>query len=332
MSTIEHTPRMMAFIAKVTSIYFKDDQSKYNELVTILESIPKEANDEKDDAIENKNIKTTDKNKNIKTADKNVKTADKKTCTVLFKIGEKKGLMCGKTCHASSETMCSTHLKAQQKKEEKSEEKSKEKSEEKSSEETTGQPIPKVKTTVQTTLQATGLVDTKKKRVTVKQKKQEDREKKTLCNFVLKSGDNIGKECGRVCAEDKILCAVHIRSTEADKKKQETTTKKEKKEPVYCTGMLKNNAACTNKAVDGTTTCKMHTKESVKKDANDAPENKTLRLKRDGERYLVKGTNVLFDITRQCIIGYKKDEQYIFEENNETKEICHSYALPFEKK
>jgi len=257
----------------------------------------------------------------------------------LFKIGEKKGTECGKTCHASSDTMCSIHLKAQQKKEETKATEIKTNVIKPAEADTdclkTDNPVKtdflKTDNPVKTDfLKTDNPVKTeKKKRVT---KKEEEKKNKTLCTFALKSGDNIGKECGRICTDGNIMCAVHIRSTEADKKKNETV-KKEKKEPVFCTGMLKNNAACTNKAVEGTTTCKMH---KVKKENNetgkDAPENKTLRLKRDGERYLVKGTNVLFDMTRQCIIGYKKDDEYIFEENAETKEICHSYALPFEKK
>ena len=70
-------------------------------------------------------------------------------------------------------------------------------------------------------------------------------------------------------------------------------------------------------------------KDETSNNVVDEKDKLTLRIKRDGENYLIKGTNVMFDMTTQTIIGYKKDGSYILEENDETKEACASYKLKF---
>lgn len=230
---------------------------------------------------------------------------ESKTCVVCMKSGAKKGQPCGKP--TVSNNMCGTHLKSYEKEDKKETDENK----------------------------------TKKSKKEDKENSEND-EKENIsehtCTMVLKSGKNKGNACGKKC-DSTMLCALHSKSKEKVKKEEKDDEKKENEdqgqdkedtENKICKGTLKNGMACSKKVSEGDM-CKIHMKEKEKEKEPvvDEKDKLTLRIKRDGENYLIKGTNVMFDMTTQTIIGYKKDGSYILEENDETKEACASYKLKF---
>jgi hypothetical protein len=159
-----------------------------------------------------------------------------------------------------------------------------------------------------------------------KKKDKEEKKKENTCEFPLKSGANKGKPCGKVRSDGCEWCSIHTKSKAAEKKKEEEEEPEEK--ITFCQAKLKNGSSCTSKS-NGEQFCKTHTKSQAKTNHEEDSKH-TLRVKRDGERYLIKGTNVMFDMTTQCIIGFKRGDDYVLEENEETKEMCERYKLSFE--
>lgn len=232
---------------------------------------------------------------------------EKNTCIVLMKSGPKKGTACGKACVANQ--MCGLHSKNESKNEKK--EVQKEDTEEiKEKEKPKKSKKDSHKDSEETHKESEDNVS-----------EETDKEKKH-CEFLLKTGANKGNQCGKKKSDDCEWCPIHMKSKQAEKKKEEKKQEPEEK-ITFCQAQLKNGSSCTNKT-NGETLCKTHAKSKPEEDT------KQLRVKRDGERYLIKGTNVMFDLTRQCIIGFKRGEEYVLEENEETKEMCERYKLSFE--
>jgi hypothetical protein len=231
---------------------------------------------------------------------------EKNTCIVLMKSGPKKGTACGKACVTNQ--MCGLHSKNESKNEKKEVQKEVQKEDTEEIKEEMKEKKPKKS----------------KKEIKESDETSEETDKETKhCEFLLKTGANKGNMCGKKKSDDCEWCPIHMKSKQAEKKKEEKKQEPEEK-ITFCQAQLKNGSSCTNKT-NGETFCKTHIKSKPEEDTKH-----TLRVKRDGERYLIKGSNVMFDLTRQCIIGFKRGDEYVLEENDETKEMCERYKLSFE--
>ena len=352
----QHTPRVIKFLEEVTARYFKNDPDKFTELLSLLDSIPAEKTDcivlFKTGAkkgtpcgkpcVSNQMCSTHFK----KYQNNNEEKEEKEACNVLFKTGAKKGTPCGKSC--VSNQMCSTHFKKSKendtenktvemtsKKDEIKDKKSKKDKMKDKKEETQEETQEEMQEEIKDKKEdkKAEMKDEIKDKKSKKDKKAEMKDKdemkdkkdemnkddsKETCGFLLKSGEKKGNPCGKVRCEGNEWCAIHTKSKAADKKKDE----KEQEKVTFCKATLKNGLSCDSKS-NGEQFCKTHAKTENKE------KDRTLRVKRDGEYYLIKGTNVMFDMAHQCIIGYKRDNDYIFEENKETVEMCKQYDLSF---
>jgi hypothetical protein len=56
-----------------------------------------------------------------------------------------------------------------------------------------------------------------------------------------------------------------------------------------------------------------------------------IRVQLIKNQYVIKDTNLLFDLTEQVIIGYMKEDQLYFEMNEEVKKGCIHYDLEYKK-
>ncbi len=244
------------------------------------------------------------------------------TCIVCFKSGAKKGQPCGKP--SVSRNMCLTHLKSSEKTESKENTDSDEKKE---SKEKTDKKEKKEKTEKKEKKESKEKTEKKEKNDTADDKKVSE----PKCQVELKSGAKKGQPCGKKCAASSTMCAIHSKSNpEVPENDNKSPPTDETKQIKFCNGFLKNGTACTSKATVGDT-CKIHAKEpkSEQEHKDDKPKN-TLRVKRDGDYYIIKETNVMFDMTRQCIIGYKNGTEYVFSENEETQKVGTLYKLSFQ--
>ena len=132
------------------------------------------------------------------------------------------------------------------------------------------------------------------------------------CISLLTSGKNKGKPCGKKCIGDAETCSSHDKKPLV-KKNDKTSNKC----PIIVKHGVHAGTRCCNPLENGSDSCSLH---------------QTIRIRRSGSYFIVKNTNVLFDYDTQTIIGYKKEDAYIMEENEEVRTVCTRYDLEFIKK
>jgi hypothetical protein len=129
-------------------------------------------------------------------------------------------------------------------------------------------------------------------------------EEKMECKMILKSGSNKGKPCGKKTTGN--YCSMH----------DKTEKKPEKKSDKMCQVELENGMPCGSPCEASKSSCEKHG---------------TIRIKKFGTHFIIKGTTVLFDMETKNAIGYVKDGTCVFEENREVKEACATYHIEFQK-
>jgi hypothetical protein len=214
-------------------------------------------------------------------------------CTIVIQKGKRKGEACGKPCKNNSQ--CVIHLKTAsiEKKEtvvETKEEKVVEKKEEKAVEKVVEKKEEK----------AVEKVVEKKEEKAVKKSTKTKEEK---CTFTMTSGKNSGKMCGKSCKES--FCTIHSDKTE----KMEKIMNRCKIELKY--GSNKGqpcNKECKKE------TCDLHT---------------PIKVKRMGEHFLIKGTNVLFHIDTETAWGYLDGQTIHRSQNEEVRRVCEENNILF---
>ena len=218
----------------------------------------------------------------------------KQTCVYIMKLGARKGLACDKVCKEGE--LCDSHKKTKRddKKEEK-EEKKEAIHKDVDEKEVESSAVKEVESSA-----------VKEKEVESSAVKAEDEKKE--CKMILKSGSNKGKACGKKTTGT--YCLMHDK-----KEKVEKSEKSEKTCQKTCKVELENGNPCGSPCEGTKTSCEKHG---------------TIRIKKFGSHFIIKGTSVLFDMETKNAIGYIKDGTCIFEENREVKEACATYHIEFQ--
>jgi hypothetical protein len=170
----------------------------------------------------------------------------------------------------------------------------------------------------------------------------------SLCKVIIKSGKRKGESCDKKCVAEKDVCVLHSKDkkekddsktivekdTEKEKvteKQQPTEQPKEKatekpqpkekktKEKKMCCVELKHGSnkgqACNKSCQKGTDACADH---------------QPIKIKRIGEHFIIKGTNVLFDMANETAWGFIDSEQKINRgKNEEVARVCEQYNITF---
>jgi len=125
------------------------------------------------------------------------------------------------------------------------------------------------------------------------------------CTATMASGAKKGQTCQKPCLPGQTKCAQHGKTVVEQKPLPRC--------PAYWKTGPNEGSLCGVPVVFGKTTCAIH----------DA-----IRVRRQGDYFIVKNTSVLFDIVQQAVIGYWGDRP-IFQENEETKAFSHQFDIPF---
>ena len=130
----------------------------------------------------------------------------------------------------------------------------------------------------------------------------------TLCTFILTRGDRKNKPCNKPCNKSSVngKCSIHSETKSVNHKPMV------KKEP--CMMFIRNgpNSGTRCKKID----CILH---------------QPIRVKKVNDYYIIKDTNLLFDLKEQVIIGYMKNDQFLFEYNKDVEMGCIQYDLEYKK-
>ena len=256
-------------------------------------------------------IFTSGKQKDKKCGKENCLTHIKtELCKFIMKSGLRKGQVCDKNCK-SHPTLCELHKKFEVKNKEKDEDKAKDEKDKETDQKDDAKESKDEKANNK-------VKDEKEKDEKVKDEKVKDEKEdkvkdkaKETCKMILKTGVNKGKECGK--KTNGMYCSIH------DKKEDKEKIDKEKKSKKKCHVETKQNgedSICGRDCEPGKETCSQH---------------ETIRVKKFGNRYIIKGTNVLFDIETKNVIGYVKDDECIFKKNDEVQQVCEQYHIEYEE-
>ena len=126
----------------------------------------------------------------------------------------------------------------------------------------------------------------------------------TPCTFILTRGDRKNKPCNKQSQNGK--CTLH---SETKKVKPQPIVKKEP-----CMMFVRNGPRTGTrcKQID----CMLH---------------QPIRVKKVNDYYIIKDTNLLFDLNEQLIIGYMKKDQFLFEYSKDVENGCIKYDLEYKK-
>ncbi len=161
----------------------------------------------------------------------------------------------------------------------------------------------------------------------------------SLCKVIIKSGKRKGESCDKKCISEKDVCVLHSKEkkekvveTEQPKEKavekeqpkekaveKEQPKEKKTKEKKLCCVELKHGSnkgqACNKSCQKGTDACADH---------------QPIKIKRIGEHFIIKGTNVLFDMANEKAWGFIDSEQKINRgKNEEVSRVCEQYNITF---
>lgn len=123
------------------------------------------------------------------------------------------------------------------------------------------------------------------------------------CTYVLTKGERKDKPCNKPSQHGK--CTLH-----SDKKVKPQLVPKKEPCMMFLRHGPQKNTRC--KKID----CLLH---------------QPIRVKLIKTHYVIKDTNLLFDLTEQVIIGYLKEDQFYFESNEEVKKGCIHYDVEYKK-
>jgi len=192
--------------------------------------------------------------------------------------------------------------------------------------------------------------------------------KKVECNFIMKSGLRKGQPCEKACKTHPTLCETHkknesktdaksdtkteSKTNETNSEEQSETDKKEDKKEETCKMVLKTGVnkgkTCGKKSVG--MYCTIHDKKEVKKEKTCNVEisntgepcgkacesgketcsiHETIRVKKFGNYYIIKDTNVLFNLETKSAIGYVNDGDCVFKQNEHVKQVCERFHIEF---
>jgi len=168
----------------------------------------------------------------------------------------------------------------------------------------------------------------------------------TVCKVIIKSGKRKGESCDKKCVAEKDVCVLHSKKEPNEKEhpkekepnekepKEKIIEKEQKKEKIVekeqpkekktkekkmCCVELKHGSnkgqACNKSCQKGTDACADH---------------QPIKIKRIGEHFIIKGTNVLFDMANETAWGFIDKEQKINRgKNDEVERVCEQYNITF---
>ena len=145
----------------------------------------------------------------------------------------------------------------------------------------------------------------------------------SVCKVIIKSGKRKGESCDKKCVAEKDVCLLHSKEkkekvVEKVVEKEQPKEKKTKEKKMCCTELKHGSnkgQACNKSCQKGTDACADH---------------QPIKIKRIGEHFIIKGTNVLFDMDNETAWGFIDSEQKINRgKNNEVERVCEQYNITF---
>jgi hypothetical protein len=234
------------------------------------------------------------KSKFCPTHSKETKESKVILCKVLIKSGARKGQACDKKCVDEKEA-CLLHSKESKEKESKEKEPKENEPKEKE---------PKEK-------------EPKEKEPKEKESKENESKEKKPKEKESKEKESMEKE---LMEKKEVSKEKKPKKTEQLSEEKQKKEKKPKQEKVkMCGTELKygpnKGQACNNSCQKGTDACGDH---------------QPIKIKRIGEHYIIKGTNVLFNMDNETAWGFIDSEKKIIRgKNEEVSRVCEQYNITF---
>jgi hypothetical protein len=170
--------------------------------------------------------------------------------------------------------------------------------------------------------------------------------KVALCKVLIKSGARKGQACDKKCVEEKDACLLHSKEPKEPKEKKSKEKEPKEKEPKEKEPKEQKKTEQLNeekKPKEPKEKVKMCGTElkygpnagqacnkSCQKGTDACSEHQPIKIKRIGEHYIIKGTNVLFNMDNETAWGFIDSEKKIIRgKNEEVSRVCEQYNITF---